>query len=70
MVMNGTTEGQLDIQSAFGSGLPLVRCTPTLVEASSGQKWYYFRSADLWSDIPPTLAEVSSGQEWYYFRSG
>ena len=53
--------------------LHLVRLTYglmyALVEASSGQKWYYFRSGwPLVRCTPPV--EASPGQEWYYFRSG
>ena len=41
----GTTSGQLDNWSALGVRLiTLVRCTLP-GEASSGQEWYYFRSA-------------------------
>ena len=80
-----TTLGQLDIWSAFGSGWPLIRCNPyapfPLVEASSSQEWYHFRSArhavsltcaqmyltTPHCPLPPW--ETSRGWEWYYCGS-
>ena len=60
VVKSGTTSGQHDIWSTFGSGWSLVRCTPqpitplmspALVEASTGQELYYFKSVWYWSDF-------------------
>ena len=39
------------------------------VETSHGQVWYYFKYADLWSDVPLSAPlEVSNGQVWYYIE--
>ena len=50
----GEASGQVDIfVISLGQADLLVRHNP-LVETSHGQVWYYFRQADLWSDVPPS----------------
>ena len=51
------------------AGLPLVRWTP-LAKTFHGQVWYYFKQADLWSNLlspPHPLIEASHVKVWYYF---
>ena len=69
--------GQLYIWSAFGVRLSFGHMCP-LVEASSGQEWYYVRAGwhlvSLWVRLTfgqmYSSVKASSGQEWQYARPG
>ena len=57
--------GQVDILSDLQVRLTFGQMYP-LVETSCEQLWYYFKQAEIWSDVPPV--DTSHGQVWYYFE--
>ena len=72
VVKGGTTSGQLNIWSAFGSGWPLVRCMthndiswPGLVLLHTDWSLVIRTPTPALAPTPPPV-ETSCGQVWYY----